>query len=150
MNDFFPDILAPATSLDLWDMNRLTLKCFWNMRSTTSNTITAILDWMDLRNVLGSRPKIYCRIKIHRRVIYKPAMMDAVLTLTSLLVCAIFPVFGKVPAKNQGLKTYLNHENQDSSFAYTNADIQLNNETVWLFNILSYIFIDMSRWQKHC
>ena len=101
---FFPDILAPATSLDLWDMNRLTLKCFWNMRSTTSNTITAILDWMDLRNVLGSRPKIYCRIKIHRRVIYKPAMMDAVLTLTSLLVCAIFPVFGKVPAKNQGLK----------------------------------------------
>ena len=119
------------------------------MRSTTSNTITVILDWMDLRNVLGSRPTIYCRIKIHRRVIYKPAMMDAVLTLTFSLVCATFPVFGKVPAKNQGLKTYLKHENQDLSFAYTNADIQLNNETIWLFNIPSYIFIDMSRWQKH-
>ena len=116
LTDFLPGIHAPATSLDLWDMNRLTLKCFQNMRSTTSSMITAILDWMDLRNVLGSRPKIYCRIKIHRRVIYKPAMMDAVLTLTSLLVCAIFPVFGKVLAKNQGQKTNPNHENQNSSF----------------------------------
>ena len=146
---FFPDILAPATSLDLWDMNLLTLKCFQNTRSTTSNTITAILDWMDRRNVLDSPLKICCKIKIHRRVICKPAMMVVVHTLTSSLVCATFPVFGKVPAKNQGLKTYPNHENQDSSFAYTNADIQLNNETIWLFNIPSYIFIDMSRWQKH-
>ena len=121
------------------------------MRSTTSSMIIAILDWMDLRNVLGFRPKICCKIKIYRKVICKPAMMGVVHTLTSSLVCAIFPVFGKVPAKNQGLKTYLKHENQDSSFAYTNADIQLNNETVWLFNILSYIFnLDMSRWQKHC
>ena len=130
VNDFLPGIHAPATSLDLWDMNRLTLKCFQNMRSTTSSMITAILDWMDLRNVLGFRPKICCKIKIYRKVICKPAMMGVVHTLTSSLVCATFPVFGKVPAKNQGLKTYLNHENQDSSFAYTNADIQLNNQTI--------------------
>ena len=131
VNDFFfQDTLAPVTSLDLWDMNRLTLKCFQNMRSTTSSTITAILDWMDLRNVLGSRPKSCCKIKIYLMVICKPAMMDAVRTLTSSLVCAIFPVFGKVPAKNQGQKTNPNHENQNSSFCFTNADIQLNNETI--------------------
>ena len=111
------------------------------MRSTTSNTITAILDWMDHRNVLGSPPKVGCKIKIYLKVICKPAMMDAVLTLTSSLVCATFPVFGKVPAKNQGLKTYPNHEKQnDSSFVFTNADIQLNNEK---FNCLipRYIFL---------
>ena len=117
------------------------------MRSTTSNTITAILDWMDLRNVLGSRPKIYCRIKIHRRVIYKPAMMDAVLTLTSLLVCAIFPVFGKVPAKNQGLKTYPNHENQDLSFLYLSR--YTIKQSYCLIPRHIFVNLDMSQWQRH-
>ena len=40
------------------------------------------------------------------------------------------PSLWQSPSEESRFETYPNHENQDSSFVFTNADIQLNNETI--------------------